>query len=68
MTQYLHQFLVDEVEEICCVRDYMIRRLCGVFEKIEADALKEHEEQPDGPVQKLGRDPPLSDWFSYAEK
>ncbi|KAL9582740.1 MAG: hypothetical protein Q9212_003123 [Teloschistes hypoglaucus] len=68
MTRYLSKLFVDEVEEIGCIRDYMIRRLCGVFEKIEADALKEHEEQPNGPIQKLGRGSPMFDWFSYAGK
>ncbi|KAI4196084.1 MAG: hypothetical protein LQ350_006781 [Teloschistes chrysophthalmus] len=66
--QYLGELLIDEVEEIGCIRDYMIRRLCGVFEQIEADALKEHEEQPDGPFRKLGRDCARSDWFSGGAK
>ncbi|KAI4193089.1 MAG: hypothetical protein LQ350_008469, partial [Teloschistes chrysophthalmus] len=62
---YLDRFPPDEVEEIACVRDYMSRRLWGVFESIEVDALKE---PPDGPIRQLGESFRRFGWFSPAEK
>ncbi|KAL9582625.1 MAG: hypothetical protein Q9212_003185 [Teloschistes hypoglaucus] len=63
--RYLDLFPPDEVEEIACVRDYMIRRLWGVFETIEVDALKEPS---DGPIRQLGQHFGRFGWFSGAEK
>ncbi|KAL8814805.1 MAG: hypothetical protein Q9223_006005 [Gallowayella weberi] len=36
---FLRSFTPDEAEEIACIRDYMIRRLCGLFDDIENDVL-----------------------------
>ncbi|KAL8896050.1 MAG: hypothetical protein Q9192_003292 [Flavoplaca navasiana] len=62
---FLDELTADEVEEIACIRDYMVRRLWGTFEAIEEDAMegelsdkiREHGAQPRGP-----------DWFSYVAK
>ncbi|KAL8688570.1 MAG: hypothetical protein Q9218_005549 [Villophora microphyllina] len=63
--RFLSVFAPDEVEEVSCIRDYMTRRLWGVFEDIERDAL---QQESDGPIRKLGQDFEPVDWFSYPAK
>ncbi|KAL8969060.1 MAG: hypothetical protein Q9183_002177 [Haloplaca sp. 2 TL-2023] len=59
---FLETYSPDEVEEIACIRDYIVRRLWGVFEDVEDDALL--EETLDHPIQQLGALCRPHRWFS----
>lgn len=63
---FLGYYAPDDVEEIACIRDYLIMRLWNAFESIEEDALE--EKGPDGPIRSLGSSCKPSDWFSYPAK
>lgn len=64
--KYLDLYESDELEEIACIRDYIIRRLWGVFESIENDTFTESLR---GPLRQLGRDfDDRFDWFALAMK
>lgn len=63
---YLDLYESDELEEIACIRDYVVRRLWGVFESIENDTFTESLR---GPLRQLGRDfDDRFDWFAHAMK
>ncbi|KAL8704696.1 MAG: hypothetical protein Q9201_002158 [Fulgogasparrea decipioides] len=64
--RFLNFYAPDEVEEIACIRDYLIRRLWDTFESIEDDALQ--EDGPGGPIQELGQQRKPHDWFSPGAK
>ncbi|KAL8738324.1 MAG: hypothetical protein Q9181_000867 [Wetmoreana brouardii] len=62
---YLASFREDEVEEIACIRDYLVRRLWRIFEGIEKHALSaEHSDA----VREMGRAFNSYDWFSSRAK
>ncbi|KAL8681433.1 MAG: hypothetical protein Q9186_002438 [Xanthomendoza sp. 1 TL-2023] len=61
----LDGFLQDEVEEVACIRDYLVRRLCGVFADVENDALAGETSES---IMKLGENTSPYDWFSRAGK
>lgn len=63
--RYLLEYLADEIEEIACIRDYLARRLWGVFEAIEERAL---QGDPDSAIRKLGKACQPVDWFSSSAK
>ncbi|KAL8659434.1 MAG: hypothetical protein Q9202_007139, partial [Teloschistes flavicans] len=64
--QYLEVYCPDEVEEIACIRDYMIRRLWGVFDSLEIDAFNE---PLDGPIRQIGHAfDGHYDWFTSPMK
>ena len=61
---FLNKYNYDEIEEIACVRDYIIRQLWTVFDDIEDDFV---QGQPAEPIQKAaqGLDDRIEnkDWF-----
>ncbi|KAL8668385.1 MAG: hypothetical protein Q9168_006983 [Polycauliona sp. 1 TL-2023] len=59
--RYLLDLMADECEEIACIRDYLIRRLVGVFEDVEDEAM--HGENSDS-IRQLGQAHKPRDWFS----
>ncbi|KAL8868351.1 MAG: hypothetical protein Q9174_005050 [Haloplaca sp. 1 TL-2023] len=59
---YFYEYTPDEVEEFVCIRDYIMRRLWGVFEDVEDDALL--EETPEDPIRQLGAARTPHRWFS----
>ncbi|KAL9630279.1 MAG: hypothetical protein Q9204_004802 [Flavoplaca sp. TL-2023a] len=61
---YLRNQIPDDVEELACVRDYLVRRLRGVFEAMEDRAVKDG---PNSTIMKLGKAHP-DDWFSGKSK
>ncbi|KAI4114156.1 MAG: hypothetical protein LQ345_005017 [Seirophora villosa] len=61
---FLTSFNVDEVEEIGCIRDYLMRRLWRVFETIEDDAMQSDESSP---LWRMARAVPGC-WFSASLK
>ncbi|KAI4266898.1 MAG: hypothetical protein L6R38_008489 [Xanthoria sp. 2 TBL-2021] len=63
--RYLLEYLADDVEEIACIRDYLVRRLWGVFEAMEERAL---HGDPDSAIRKLGKACQPVDWFSGSAK
>ncbi|KAI4113271.1 MAG: hypothetical protein LQ345_005714, partial [Seirophora villosa] len=63
--QFLGQFTTDDIEEVACVRDYFARRLWGVFEAIEEDAMRA---KPSDAIRRLGREFGEHDWFSRMPK
>ncbi|KAI4171597.1 MAG: hypothetical protein LQ348_006915 [Seirophora lacunosa] len=62
--RFLTPFREDEVEEIRCIRDYLMRRLWGVFETIEDDAMQFDESSP---LWRMARAVPGC-WFSASLK
>lgn len=60
-TRFLAAFNEDELEEIGCVRDYLIRRLWRVFDAIKDDAIQANESSP---VWRMARAVPGRCWFS----
>ncbi|KAI4232935.1 MAG: hypothetical protein L6R40_007257 [Gallowayella cf. fulva] len=62
---FLGDFEPEEVEELACVRDYLIRRLWGAFDAVESDAI--HGEDC-AAIRKLGEEHEPYDWFSYIPK
>ena len=38
--KFLNSYELDEIEEIACIRDYMVRRLWGVFDLIEDEFVQ----------------------------
>ncbi|KAL8643793.1 MAG: hypothetical protein Q9226_008117, partial [Calogaya cf. arnoldii] len=62
---YANRFLLaglpDEVEEIACIREYVIRRLWGIFEAVEDDAL---EGLHSDAIREFGKAHQLDHWFS----
>ncbi|KAL8847261.1 MAG: hypothetical protein Q9221_007685 [Calogaya cf. arnoldii] len=63
--KFMLQYLADDVEEIACIRDYLVRRLCGVFEAIEERAVQGNQ---DSAIRKLGKACQRVDWFSGSAK
>ena len=63
--RYLRTLLADDVEEIACIRDYLVRRLWGVFEAMEDRAV---QEDPGSTIRKLGNVCQPHDWFSRMGK
>ncbi|KAL8683417.1 MAG: hypothetical protein Q9224_006686, partial [Gallowayella concinna] len=58
-------FLPDEIEEIACIRDFLVRRLWKTFDAIEEDAM---ESEISDQVRKLGEACTPKDWFSNQAK
>lgn len=57
---FLNVYELDEIEELVCVRDYIIRRLWSIFDRIEDDFVREMSLQPHSDsVQALSDD----NWF-----
>ena len=66
---FLNKYNVDEIEEIACVRDYIVRQLWCIFDKIEDDLVQGKLPEP---LQKAAQDldedfEPLK-WFSQDRK
>ncbi|KAL8810973.1 MAG: hypothetical protein Q9200_002163 [Gallowayella weberi] len=57
--------LPDDVEELACIRDYLVRRLWGVLQAIEEHAVRTTSEDP---IRKLGHERKPHDWFSNLAK
>ncbi|KAL8838570.1 MAG: hypothetical protein Q9205_001845 [Flavoplaca limonia] len=63
--RYMLSYLADDVEEIACIRDYLVRRLWDVFESIEERAM---QEDPNSTLRRLGKASRRYDWFNgYAK-
>ncbi|KAL8798154.1 MAG: hypothetical protein Q9182_006905 [Xanthomendoza sp. 2 TL-2023] len=62
--RFLQDLLPEEVEEMACIRDYIVRRLCGVFEAVENDALAGENSES---ILKLGETARYN-WFTQAGK
>ncbi|KAL8645166.1 MAG: hypothetical protein Q9226_007422 [Calogaya cf. arnoldii] len=59
--RYLATFAPEDKEEIACVRDYLIRRLWGVFDAVEADAM---QGENSAAIRALGTSLQPNGWFS----
>lgn len=63
--EFLSQFDMDEIEEIMCVGDYIIRRLWGIFDRMEDDFVRG---EPLEPLQKAAKIPDKHSWFGSMRK
>lgn len=52
--EFLSQFDMNEIEEIMCVEDYIIRRLWGIFDRMKNDFVRG---EPLKPLQKATKIP-----------
>ncbi|KAL8738325.1 MAG: hypothetical protein Q9181_000868 [Wetmoreana brouardii] len=64
--RFLNFYAPDEVEEIACIIDYLIRRLWDTFESVEDDAFQENS--PSRPIRELDQQRSPHGWFSPAAK
>ncbi|KAL8968359.1 MAG: hypothetical protein Q9197_004929 [Variospora fuerteventurae] len=62
---FLGHYPEDDIEGMACVRDYFARRLSGVFEAIEEDAMRA---KPSDAIRRLGQSFGEHDWFSRVPK
>lgn len=65
---FLSQFDMDEIEEIMCVGDYIVRRLWGIFDRMEDDFVRG---EPLEPLEPLRKGPQWSNdhnWFGPFKK
>lgn len=43
---FLNQWDPDEIEEIACIKDYIMRRLCNIFDQMEDDLVRGEASEP----------------------
>lgn len=43
---FLNQWDPDEIEEIACIKDYILRRLCNIFDQMEDDLVRGESSEP----------------------
>lgn len=62
---FLYVYELDEIEELVCIRDYIIRRLWSIFDRIEDDFARERSLQPRSEAAQVSSD---DDWFGVDGK
>ncbi|KAL9031532.1 MAG: hypothetical protein Q9180_006797 [Flavoplaca navasiana] len=62
--QFFSRFEPDEVEEVTCIRDYLIRRLYGIFEAVEEDALQGEQSES---IRIIAQEHQPNGWLSNRE-
>jgi len=62
---FLNTYDLDEIEELVSVRDYIIRRLWGIFDRIEDDFVRGEQLQPQSEAAQAFTD---KNWFGESGK